>query len=148
MFPWQAGQRDLIEKLYIYVTDKTASGLTEEEGLALMLDILHHFIFFKVGHDQFRSGLVHFVAVLGIDDENRRLKRASDYSYVLAGVVYCVRILAAEKLMPRVDRYNDERQVEIRDTFLQMRAQYLVDGSYTPMSVMLSLLVYSKSIAF
>lgn len=147
LFPWQSGQKELFEKLYLYITDENKNGLSAEEGLALVLEICHHFIFFKVGHDPFRSGLVHFMAVLGIDEENRRLKRASDYSYILAGVVYCVRLLAAEKLIPREDREDEERQVEVVDRFLHLRRQFLADGSYTPMSVMLSLLAYSKSIA-
>jgi len=137
----------LLEKLYLYITNENKNSLSAEEGLVLVLKIYYYFIFFKIGYNPFRSGLVHFITVLGIDKKNRRLKRASDYLYILAGVVYCVRLLAAKKLIPREDREDEERQVEVVDRFLHLRRQFLADRLYTPISVILSLLVYSKSIA-
>ncbi|KAH7020667.1 hypothetical protein B0J12DRAFT_687630 [Macrophomina phaseolina] len=62
------------------------------------------FIFQTVGDRPFDSGLVHFLAVLGIDQDMGRLQRAKDYSYMLAGLVYCARVLAAEALLPSAER--------------------------------------------
>ena len=64
---------------------------------------------------------------------------------MLAGVVYCVRVLAAEKILPAAER--DDQTEEDREAFLDMRRKYLADGSYSPMSVMLSLLAYGKHAA-
>jgi superfamily II DNA helicase RecQ len=88
---------------------------------------------------------VQFLAVLGIDVETKRLRTAKNYSYMLAGIVYCVRVLGVEKLLPAAGR-NDQTE-EDRDKFLDTRKKYLADGSYSPMSEMISLLAYSKHAA-
>jgi len=62
------------------------------------------FIFRKIGNSLFDSGLIHFLAVLGINEELRRLQTANDFSFMLAGVVYCVRVLAVEWLLPSAER--------------------------------------------
>jgi hypothetical protein len=68
---------------------------------------------------------VQFLAVLGIDTETKRLRSAKNYSYMLAGMVYCVRVLGAEKLLPAARR--DDQTEEHRDQFLEMRRDYLAD---------------------
>ncbi|KAF2178763.1 hypothetical protein K469DRAFT_675267 [Zopfia rhizophila CBS 207.26] len=74
-----------------------------------------------------------------------RLRTAKNYSYMLAGVVYCTRVIAVEALLPSAER---EAQGEVdREEFLRKRKDYLGDGSYSPMSEMLSLLAYGKFVA-
>jgi hypothetical protein len=48
--------------------------------------------------------MLHFIAILGIDEENNRLKEANDYSYMLAGLVYCTRVIGLEFLLPSKNR--------------------------------------------
>lgn len=86
-----------------------------------------------------------YLAVLGIDTQTDRLRTAKNYSYMLAGVVYCTRVLAVEKLLPAAQR--DKQTEEDQDRFLDVRKKYLADGSYSLMSAMLSLLAYSKHAA-
>jgi hypothetical protein len=64
---------------------------------------------------------------------------------MLAGVVYCMRLLSVEKLLPTAQR--DEQTDEDREQFLQKRRQHLADGSYSPMSEALSLLASGKFVA-
>jgi hypothetical protein len=47
---------------------------------------------------------LHFLAVLGIDEETRRLRQANDFSYILAGIVYCIRMIAVEIILPLEER--------------------------------------------
>lgn len=103
------------------------------------------FIFHKVYHKPFESPMLHFMAVLGIDEENNRLKEANDYSYMLAGLVYCTRVIGLEILLPSKSR---TRQADAEyESFLQQRKQFLADGSMSVASNMISLLAYSKHIA-
>jgi hypothetical protein len=44
--------------------------------------------------------------VLGIDREMGRLRIAKNYSFMLAGIVYGVRVLGIEKLLP-ADRCDE-----------------------------------------
>ena len=52
----------------------------------------------------FKSAILHFLAVLGIDEEINLLRQANDFSYMLAGVVYCVRVLAVEIILLSTER--------------------------------------------
>jgi hypothetical protein len=103
------------------------------------------FFFTVTGDKPFTSGLVHFLAVLGIDSYTNQLRTAKNYSYMLAGVVYCMRVLSVEHLLPSASR--DEQTNEDRERFLQHREKYLADGLYSLISEALSLLAYSKHVA-
>jgi superfamily II DNA helicase RecQ len=140
LFCWQGEQKGLAITLWDML-----DGADMEAQINALLDVLASFIFQSVSNDLFRSGLLHFLAVLGIDGEMDRLRTAKNYSYMLAGVVYCVRVLAVEKLLPAAQR--DEQTDEDRDRFLAKRQKFLADGSYSPMSEMIGLLAYGKSVA-
>jgi hypothetical protein len=64
---------------------------------------------------------------------------------MLGSLVYCVRVLLVELWLPSCRRAEQGAAETLR--FQQQRACYLVDGSYSPMSVMLSLLAYAKFIS-
>lgn len=52
------------------------------------------------GNDKISTGLMQYLAVLGIDTQKIRLRNVKNYLYILAGVVYCTPVLAVEKLLP------------------------------------------------
>ena len=86
-----------------------------------------------------------YLAVLGINTQTNRLRTAKNFSYMLASVVYCVRVLAVEKILPAAKR---DKQIEANcERFLELRKQYLADSLYSLISIMLSLLAYSKHAA-
>ena len=141
LFPWRVGQKDLAKRLLRSIE----SDKSTEEQMAAVLRLSETFIFQKVYANAFRSPLLHFLAVLGIDEEHNRLRTGNDYSYILAGVVYCVRAIALESLLPGEQR---ETQGEIEfEAFLEQRKEYLADGTMSVMSNMISLLAYGKLIA-
>ncbi|KAF2646996.1 hypothetical protein K491DRAFT_723842 [Lophiostoma macrostomum CBS 122681] len=120
-------------------------GEDKRAQMDALLEVLASFIFEPVGDRPFSSGLVHFLAVLGIDAEMDRLREAKHYSYMLAGIVYYVQVLGVEKLLPAARR--DEQTNEDREHFLLIRRRFLADGSYSPISEMISLLAYRKFVA-
>ncbi|KAF1955453.1 hypothetical protein CC80DRAFT_359348, partial [Byssothecium circinans] len=135
LFPWKGSQKELAKELWIAL-----DGPDEDSQREALLLALASFIFESTGDDPFSSGLIHFLAVLGIDGEMDRLRTAKSYSYMLAGVVYCTRVIAVEGLLPSARR---EEQGDVdREEFLRARKLHLADGSYSPMSEMLSLLAY------
>jgi hypothetical protein len=111
----------------------------------VLLDSLSSFILTSYDNKALSSGSVQFLAVLGIDAETKRLRRAKNYSYMLARMVYCVRVLGVEKLLPAAGR--DEQGDDDRDRFLDMRKKYLADGSYSPMSRLSNKQVKSSRLA-
>jgi len=139
LFPWRDGQKEQATRLINCVETGTGSVTSA------VLDFSRSFIFHKVYHKPFESPMLHFMAVLGIDEENNRLKEANDYSYMLAGLVYCIRVIGLELMLPSKNR---EQQADADyETFLQQRRQFLADGSMSVASNMISLLAYGKHIA-
>jgi hypothetical protein len=69
-----------------------------------LLNLLSSFILISYSNVALLSGLVQFLAVLGIDTKIKRLRTVKNYSYILTGVVYCTQVLAAEKLLPAAGR--------------------------------------------
>jgi superfamily II DNA helicase RecQ len=140
LFPWSGNQKELTTDFVHALNLDTADA-----QITCLLRLFQAFIFHRTGDEPFQSGLIHFLAVLGIDETANRLREAHDFSYMLAGVVYCTRVLAVEILLPAAQRQQQGEQE--REDFIKARKQYLVDGSYSPFSEMLSLLAYSKHIA-
>ncbi|KAK7180301.1 hypothetical protein PSPO01_13590 [Paraphaeosphaeria sporulosa] len=78
-------------------------------------------------------GPAHYNADIG------RLRPIKHYLYLLARVVYYVRVLRAEVLLLADNKLA---------AFLIKQREFLVDGLYSPISEMLSLLAFSKHIIF
>jgi hypothetical protein len=93
----------------------------------------------------FKSAILHFLAVLGIDKETRRLQQANDFSYILAGIVYCIQVIAIEVILLSEEREDQGDKDD--ECFKRTRDDFLADGTYSIISKALSMLVYSKSIA-
>lgn len=81
----------------------------------------------------------------GIDEENDRLRTGNEYSYRVAGLVYCFRVLALQSLLP-IEQRECQGPAEF-EVFLGKRKEYLADGSISAMSTMISLLAYGKYLA-
>ena len=146
LFVWSAQQLELMNELYTQL-QASRDEVDDETRIQTMLKLCESFIFVTFPATEFTCGLVHYVAILGIDGENNRLRRPSDYTYMLAGMVYCVRVLVAEILLPSNQREEQAMDLTRREHFLEQRVRYLVDGTSTPMSTMISLLAYGKHIA-
>jgi len=141
LFHWHGRQRELAEHLWAVLDDND-----EKVQVNALLLVLASFIFQHTENMPLvESGLLHFLAVLGIDAETKRLRTAKNYSYMLAGMVYCTRVIAVEALLPSGSR-KEQRSVH-REEFMCARREFLADGSFSPMSEMLSLLAYGKHIA-
>ncbi|KAK5189319.1 hypothetical protein LTR47_011879 [Exophiala xenobiotica] len=151
LFPWTASQYSATQnvvKSVVTFNDEIPGRVITEEGTIHAIHIfLQQFIFHKIGGEPFKSGLVHFAAVLGIDEENRRLREAVNFSYVVAGLVWSIRVLSVQVLLPAHRRQTQPDSHERRLKFQRNRREYLVDGSSTPMSEFINLLAYGKYIA-
>jgi hypothetical protein len=93
----------------------------------------------------FKSAILHFLAMLRIDKEINQLRQANDFLYMLASVIYCVRVLAIEIILLSTER--DDQNEEDDKRFRQVRGEYLANGSYSVISKMLSMLAYGKHLA-
>ena len=79
-----------------------------------LLASISSFIFVTYHPVPLCTGLVQFLAVLGIDPEMARLRTAKNYSYMLAGMVYCTRVIATSHLLPNSQHDTEKEQDRVR----------------------------------
>ncbi|TIA27833.1 hypothetical protein D6C78_10993 [Aureobasidium pullulans] len=106
LFPWNDRLEKALVKVWrLTILERDSSSMEEEQILA-MVELSEVLLFRKIWNDRFYSAVLHFMAVMGIDEINARLRDGNDYSYFIAGLVYVSRIVAAETLLPSLDREN------------------------------------------
>ncbi|CAD0056124.1 unnamed protein product [Aureobasidium pullulans] len=137
------GKRDT--KVWTSVIYEGDTSSVEDDQIPAMVELCKVLLFRKVWNDRFDSAMIHFMAVMGIDETNARLRDGNDYSYMIAGLVYVSRLVAAEALLPSLEREN-QGEAEF-EAFLERRKEFFADGSMSVMAEMLSLLAYGKKIA-
>jgi superfamily II DNA helicase RecQ len=137
-----AEQRERLQDML----ESLESGEDEETQMEKMNAVLMSMILQSLkGHDRFESPILHFAAVLGIVEDENRLRRGDEYSYMLAGFMYCVRVLFVEYALPAATRA--EQTAEDIDRFLALRKKHLVVGSYSPCSFLIKMLGYGKTMS-
>lgn len=141
LYPWQGRQKELLSRF----RESIKEDWNPKSQQQALLEFYESLIFQHVRGDTFKSAILHFLAVLGINEETRRLREANDFSYMLAGMVYCIRVIAAEIILPSEEREDQDDEDDER--FKQIRDNFLADGTYSVMSKALSILAYGKSIA-
>jgi len=96
--------------------------------------------------------LLYFSAVLGIDLRGKKLRPSYNYTPCLAGIIWIARLITLEYALPKVayeyehlpDRsYYPDHLARVQE----IRRMYLVEGSGSPMSALIGLLVYGFAAA-
>ncbi|KFZ19433.1 hypothetical protein V501_00662, partial [Pseudogymnoascus sp. VKM F-4519 (FW-2642)] len=135
-------QKQLLEDML----QTLVSGEDDETQVQKMSALMMSMILQSLkGLDRFDSPMIHFAAVLGIVEEENRLRRGDEYSYMLAGFMYCIRVLFVEHALPAATR--EEQTRDDIDRFLELRRGYLVVGSYSPCSFLIKMLGYEKTMS-
>lgn len=112
----------------------------------VILEFFRYILFQHVRVNVFKSPLLHFLAILGIDEDTYRLREGNDFSFMLVGMVYYCRVLGVEIILPTTFRRGEIAEDDER--FLELQLKHLADGSFSPMAEMISLLAYSRHYAF
>ncbi|ELR06954.1 hypothetical protein GMDG_08188 [Pseudogymnoascus destructans 20631-21] len=134
-------QKQLLEDML----QSLVSGEDDETQVQKMSALMMSMILQSLkGFDRFDSPMIHFAAVLGIVEDEKRLRRGDEYSYMLAEFMYCIRVLFVEHALPAATRGEQTR--DNIDQFLELRRGYLVVGSYSPCSFLIKMLGYGKTI--
>jgi hypothetical protein len=145
LFPWYGRQKQAARRLWRICLRREESTDTAQEARKYVLRLSQELICQDVCHQPFESDLIHFLAALGVNPDALRLRTAPEYSSLLGSLVYCVRVLVVEAFLPSKQR-GEQGAAETR-LLLQRQSHHLVDGSHSPMSVMLSLLSYAKFVS-
>ena len=98
----------------------------------------------KVPFKVYINPLLHFAAVLGINERGLRWKQAKDYTGQLAGIIWCARVLMLEHIFKDESEEPEEITVDMVERFKEEYRIWLADGSNTPFSTMLRWMSYGK----
>lgn len=98
----------------------------------------------KLPGDIYRNPLVHFMAILGIDPISGGWQPATRYTRYLAGILWGSRVLFLEYCFAKAPLELDALENSHLDAFLQEYRNWLVDGSNSPISVIIRQMAYGK----
>lgn len=87
----------------------------------------------------FQSPIIQYLACLGIDIRKRSFRQPSTYTPILAGFVYCIRIILIYEAHSQVDTLGS---ADILGIFKEMQSVYLAAVSEYPFGEILNLLAY------
>ena len=106
LFPWHGRQKEAARRLWKIVSreNRGESTTTMHEARKYALRLSHGLICQDVCHQPFESGLIHFLAALGVNPDMLRLRTAPEYSSLLGSLVYYVRVLIVEAFLPSKQR--------------------------------------------
>jgi len=90
--------------------------------------------------------------MLGINEKSLTLRQPQDYTRYLAGLVWVNKLLLLEyalpsKAWPELDLLARDEYPDFGKRLHEVRSAYMVDGSYSPQSEILSLLAYGQFVA-
>jgi hypothetical protein len=108
-------QKQLLQEMQDSLEAKESEATQLRKMIALSISFIIQSL---KGFDRFYSPMVHFAVVMGIDEDGNRLYRGDEYSFKLAGFIYCIRVLFVEHTLPAENRA--ERTERDIDRFLEM----------------------------
>src|SRR5205809_6729211 len=77
-----------------------------------------------------RSSLIYFTGVLGYNLEWKQWRQPLQYTTILAGIQFCIRVIMLEASLPTEmrDNFNETSLENPVQAFRKVRDQWLVDG--------------------
>jgi hypothetical protein len=97
-----------------------------------------------IDYEAERSSLIYFSGVYGYNVANCQWRQPENYTPILAGLQWCIRVLMLEKALP-IDMRNDRAWITQKDPlerFKETRNYWLVEGRPTPFNYIHKLLNY------
>jgi hypothetical protein len=79
------------------------------------------------------SSLLYYLGVRGYNVDYKQWRQPQDYTTILAGVQFCLRIIILEKGLPKDDRdeFDEDSVVNPVEQFCAIRRKWLIDGEGT-----------------
>ena len=95
-----AEQKDILEH---FRADVNLNELTDEDIVARLLNLSMALIK-HCDYKRQRSSLIYFTGVLGYNVEGKHWRQAVDYTGILAGLQWCIRVISLEGILHTEDR--------------------------------------------
>jgi hypothetical protein len=77
-----------------------------------------------------KSSLLYYSGVRGYNVDNKQWRQPNEYTTILAGLQFCMRIIMLESALPTAERheFNERTPLDPVQTFLRVRNKWLIDG--------------------
>jgi superfamily II DNA or RNA helicase len=98
----------------------------------------------QVAFKPYVNPLLHFAAVLGINDATGGWAEPKHYTASLAGLVWCSRMLMLEDVFQDSPDDPNDVTVDMVEHFKAQQRQWLADGTHSPFSTMIRWMTYGK----
>ena len=132
---FNARQREALLELNLLLNEiNETTDDTEIDKKILQLSIL------LIQHSDYakeRSSLIYFTGVLGYNIEWKQWRQPSEYTTILAGIQFCIRVIMLDSALPKDirDEINESSPENPVQMFRKVRDQWLVDGEGIILSV-------------
>src|ERR1700737_2990499 len=139
--PFTTGQRQCMQQL---ISTLELDGIVEDNVIDQRIVELSILLIQHSDYAKEQSSLVYFCGVLGFNVEWKQWRQPQDYTTILAGIQWCVRVFMLEASLPQGqrDEYTEESIVNPVEAFCAVRDKWLVDGEGTPFEYIHRLLNY------
>ena len=117
--------------------------ITDEEVDRLVQQASVLFLTHQLNFNLMDSALFRFILVLGIDEHSKTLRQPSTYTPILAGILYCSRLLIFQHAKETEEDGSGKTQL---DRLQELHGKFLSDGQPSIVNEMLSLLAYGLGI--
>ena len=147
-FKFTDGQRKQLEKLRMYY--EFDHGTPEEESIRRKMLLATSILFIQ--QDVHMVGcpiLVYFSGILGYNKITGLWKEPVNYTNILAGILWCMRVLVLEHTLPtdQRDQLGRDREIRPRERVKKVRDIWLVEEEDCPFATLHSLMNYGFVVA-
>jgi hypothetical protein len=113
--------------------------ITDEEVDSLVQQASVLFLTHQLSFDLMDSAMFRFMVVLGVDEHSKSLRQPSSYTPILAGLLYCSRLLIFQHAKETEEDKSGKTQLE---QLQGLHGKFLSDGKPSIVNEILSLLAY------
>jgi len=118
-------QRECLLELNSLIFEMDVDSEIEKKIFELSVLLIQHSDYAKE-----RSSLIYFTGVLGYNLEWKQWRQPLQYTTILAGIQFCIRVIMLESSLPTEirDNFNETSLENPVQAFRKVRDQWLVDG--------------------
>lgn len=117
-------QIKLIQRV-CYLMNVNEEVALDEAVLQLSIELIQH-----SDYSHQRSSLIYFTGVLGYNTDYKQWRQPQDYTTILAGLQFCIRVIMLEAALPisKRDKFTEKSLITPVEQFCNVRNQWLIDG--------------------
>ena len=122
------GQEGLLQSIHLLLQSYVEDMTDELYGLVFQLSVA---LICHSDYTKQSSSLIYYTGIRGYNVDYKQWRPPQDYTTILAGIQFCIRIIMLEHALPIAtrDEFTENSILTPIDQFCQIRNKWLIDGS-------------------